>query len=109
MTPIFRLINKYAILIAFSIILTTTWFYIKGIIFASSSIEDINSIWNYLHTIVSYVFKLIVAILLWVDTKKFGINYFLIPIAGFIYPLMGVSVFLILYVYKTTAAGENSV
>ena len=101
MTPILKLINKYAILIGLSIILTTIWFYFKGTILSTYSIEDYNLVWHNLHWIISYLFKALVAVLLFIDTRRFGVNYILIPIAGFIYPLMGVSVFLILYVYKT--------
>ena len=104
MTPILKLINKYAILIGLSIILTTTWFYFKGIILTIDDLHDYNSLWHNLHTIISFLFKSLIAILLFIDTRKFGINYILIPVSGFVYPLLGVSVFLILFVYKNKKA-----
>jgi hypothetical protein len=64
-----------------------------------NDIEDIN-FWHKLPSYSGYFFKVLVSILLFIDVKKFGLKYYLIPIVGLFYPLLGVCALLILIIYN---------
>ena len=98
MKSILSLISKYAIILALGSLFGNTWFYLKHIIFPIDSIEDIN-FWHELPTYSNYLIKIIVTVLLVIDVKKYKVNYYLIPIVGFFYPLVGICAFLILLIY----------
>jgi hypothetical protein len=98
MNQLIRLITKYSIILAFSSLIGITWFYLKSIVMPIENIEDID-FWQNLPSYSGYFFKLLISILLFIDVNKFGLKFYLIPIVGLFYPLLGVCALLIMVIY----------
>lgn len=92
-----KLVSKYAILLTLSYLLNT-WF-IFWLIVQPKSLAELN-VWESINSYSGYFFQIITAILLFIDTKRYELKFYLIPIAGLFYPLLGISVFLIVFIYK---------
>jgi hypothetical protein len=99
MRTLLSLITKYAVILIINYLFGKTWFYLKSIILPVDSIDDIN-FWHNLPDYSSYAVKIIVAILLLIDVKKFRLNIYLIPLIGLFYPLLGICSFLIILIYS---------
>ncbi len=108
MKSFLSLISKYAIILALGSLFGNAWFYLKSIIFPIHSIEDFN-FWHELPSYSNYLIKIIVTVLLIIDVKKYKLNYYLIPIVGFFYPLVGICAFLILLIYREIEKSKRSI
>ena len=99
MKTIINLISKYSIVLILSYLFGQVWFYFKGIILPIDNVDDIDFIQK-IPIYSGYFFRIIVAILLLVDLKKYKINYKVIPLIGLFYPLLGILGLLVLYIYR---------
>ena len=106
MKLIIRLITKYSILLALSALLTETWFYLEAILYPIESLEDLN-FWDNLPYYSVYFFKVLISILLFIDVRKYGLKFYLIPLVGLFYPLLGVCALLIMIIYKENRPVHN--
>jgi len=100
MKDIINHINKYGIVLILSSLFGHLWFYLQSLLF-SHRIIDQNTLWYAIPTYTGYFFQVLVSVLLFIDIRKYNMKYYLIPIMGLFYPLLGVSAFLILHIYKT--------
>lgn len=108
MKQLVKLITKYSILLALSSFFGVTWFYLKSIVMPIENIEDIG-FWHNLPSYSGYFFKILISFLLFLDVKKFNLNFYVIPIVGLFYPLLGVCTLLIMIIYtenKTSSAQQ---
>jgi len=99
MNNFLKLISKYSIILIFMIFFGHYIFLFKINIYPIYSISD-TDLWNIFLNFSGYFFQIIVAILLFIDAKKYRLNFYFIPLAGLIYPLLGICVFFILFIYN---------
>ena len=98
MKEFIKKINKYIILLIISSLFGMPWFYFRFIIFEYAGPD---SIIESIPTIVDYLIRLIVIILLIIDFKKENLkNMVLTCIATLFYPLLGIIIFSILLIEK---------
>ena len=103
-----NIIVKYSVILIISYLFSSTWFYLKNLFLPIETVEDIN-FWHDIPQYSSYTVRVIVAVLLLIDTKKYQLNYLLIPLIGLFYPLLGICVFLILLAYSELEKKEKLV
>ena len=95
MNKFIKVINKYVILLIVISIFGMPWFYIRFLIFPNYSYD---SIVNSIPTLVDYLIRLIVIILLIIDFKKYGLKNVLISCIGALFfPLLGIVIFAIMF------------
>ena len=97
METIKKLITKYGLIILVQCAFAESWFHIVHYFVPFQNYAN----QNYLITIPNYTYyvvQLVVCILLIIDTRKYNIKYKITPLIGLFYPVLGVAVFLILYV-----------
>ncbi len=99
MTQIIKLISKYSIILSFSILTGKLWLYISIIIVPIKNAEGI-SLWHSLPTYFNYFFNALISILLLIDIFRNKLKYYLIPLVGLFYPVMGITGLLILIIYN---------
>jgi len=98
MSEFIKKINKYIILLIISSLFGMPWFYIRFFIFEYSGP---NAIIESIPTIIDYLIKLTVIVLLIIDFKKEQLkNIILTCIAAFLYPLLGIVIFAIMLIDK---------
>lgn len=107
MQNIHKLIAKYGIILALSSLLGYSWFYLQ-VYFIQHTNPANYDLWQLLPTYSGYLFNVLICILLLIDIRKSQLNYYLIAFTGLFYPLVGISAFLILYIFKTTNDLNNS-
>jgi len=101
-----KLITKYCLIILVSSALAQSWFYIVRYFIATNDITShayLYAIPNYVH----YLVQITVCMLLILDIRKYDIKYKFTPLLGLFYPLLGVAVFLILYVIQQNTIAEE--
>ena len=94
MTKFIKTINKYVILLIISSIFGMPWLYFRFLVFENLVPE---SIVNSIPTIVDYLIRIVVIVLLIIDFKKYNLrNVVLTCIAALFFPLLGIVIFSIL-------------
>jgi hypothetical protein len=99
MEQIHKLITKYGLILAFSAMFGHLWFYTSGLLFPMNR-YNYHAFWRDIPNYIVSLTQLLICVLLFIDSRKYQIKFWLIPIIGLFYPLVGVSAFLILYIYK---------
>jgi hypothetical protein len=107
MKKFLKLVGKYAIILVITNVLLNSVFFLNLTVFPFNTHADAN-LWGFFSSYIGYVVNVIIAVLLFVDTKKYQLNFTLIPLVGLFYPLLGISVFLILLIYKENLSINNS-
>lgn len=97
MTQIVKLISKYSIILSLSILTGKIWFHFSTFIIPIEKADDI-SFWYSLPTYFGYFFNLLTSILLLVDIIR--LKYYLIPLVGLFYPIIGITGLLIIIIYR---------
>ena len=96
MREFIKTINKYAILLIVSSLFGMPWFYLRYLFF-KNYVPD--SFVDSIPTIVDYLIRLIVIVLLIIDFKKTNLkNIILTCIAALFFPLLGIVIFSILWI-----------
>jgi|ERR1035437_6926546 hypothetical protein len=106
MKTIKKLITKYGLIILVQCAFSESWFHIVHYFVTAqtySTHEYLITIPNYTY----YVVQLVVCILLIIDSRKYNIKYKITPLIGLFYPVLGVAVFLILYVVQLNNLAEE--
>jgi len=101
MEPIHKLVTKYGLILAFSSLIGQFWFYLGSLLFPVNAI-NFNDTWRSIPNYTCYAIQVLICILLVIDIRKYKIKLWLIPLIGLFYPLVGVCIFLILFIYSTT-------
>ena len=105
MNEFLRIINKYVILLIISSLFGMPWLYVRFFIFEYSGPD---SIIESIPTIIDYLIKLTVIILLIIDMKKENLRSIILTcIAAFLYPLLGVVFFAIMLIDKERKASAQ--
>lgn len=96
MTEFIKIINKYVILLIVSSLFGLPWFYVRYLLFKNYEPESfIDSI----PTIVDYLIRLIVIVLLIIDFKKYNLKDIVLTcIAALFFPLLGIVIFSVLWI-----------
>ncbi len=103
MKELIKTLNKYVILLIVSSLFGMPWFYIKNLIYTNyPNIMNVSySFYDNIPTIVDYLIRIIILILIINDFKKENIkNVLLTSIATIFYPLLGIVIFSILLLEK---------
>ena len=103
MKELIKTLNKYIILLIVSSIFGMPWFYIKNLIFSNyPNIMRVSySFYDYIPSIVDYLVRITILILIIIDFKKENLKHILLTsIATFFYPLLGIVIFSILLLEK---------
>jgi hypothetical protein len=94
MNELIKALNKYVILLIISSLFGVPWFYIRYSVFKDFSPD---SILNSIPTLMEYLTRLIVIVLLIIDFKKYRIKNAIIScVAALFFPLLGIVTFGIL-------------
>lgn len=94
MTKFIKTINKYVILLIISSLFGMPWLYFRFLVFEKLVPE---SIVNSIPTIIDYLIRIVVIVLLIIDFKKYNLrNVVLTCIAALFFPLLGIVIFSIL-------------
>ena len=105
MNEFIKKINKYVILLIISSLFGMPWLYARYLIFEYSGPD---SIIESIPTIIDYLIKLTVIVLLIIDFKKEQLkNIVLTCIAAFLYPLLGIVIFAIMLIDKERKASAQ--
>ena len=105
MTDFIKNINKYVILLIISSLFGMPWLYLRYFIFEYGGPD---SIIESIPTIVDYLIKLTVIVLLIIDFKKDNLkNIVLTIIAAFLFPLLGIVIYVILLIDKERKASAQ--
>ena len=99
MEPIHKLITKYGLILAFSALIGHFWVYLQMLLFPPNQ-YNYYEIWRAIPNYVVYFVQVLVCILLIIDIRKYRIQFWLVPVMGLFYPLVGICAFLILYIYQ---------
>jgi len=103
MKELIKTLNKYIILLIVSSLFGMPWFYIKNLIYSNyPNILSVSySFYDYIPTILDYLIRITILILIIIDFKKENLkNVLLTSIATFFYPLLGIMIFSILLLEK---------
>jgi hypothetical protein len=95
----YRLAFPYVLILILDSAAGYILFYGKNL-FRSFTESDYNSIPMILTTNFGLIFQVMVMVLLFLDLQKHRIKYYLIPIAGFLFPLLGIVMFLLVMMNK---------
>jgi hypothetical protein len=105
MTELLKKLNKYIILLIISSLFGMPWIYLKYSLFEYNGPD---SIIESIPTIIDYLIKLTVIVLLIIDFKKEQLkNIVLTCIAAFLYPLLGIVIFAIMIIDKERKASAQ--
>lgn len=105
MNDFIKKINKYVILLIISSLFGMPWLYVRYFIFDYSGPD---SIIESIPTIIDYLIRLTVIVLLIIDFKKEQLkNIILTCIAAFFYPLLGIVFFSIMLIDKERKASAQ--
>ena len=105
MNEFIKKINKYVILLIISSFFGMPWLYVRYYIF---EYDGPDSIIESIPSIIDYLIKLTVIVLLIIDFKKEQLkNIVLTCIAAFLYPLLGIVIFAIMLIDKERKASAQ--
>jgi len=98
MNEFIKTINKYAILLIVVSIFGIPWFHIRSLLY---ELYPPGSFLDSIPTIVGYLIRIIVIILLIIDFKKYDLKNVVIScISALFFPLLGIVIFAIMYLGK---------
>jgi len=100
MAQIHKFITKYGLILILSYLISHVWFYLVSMLFPVSLMD--HYLWMALPNYIHYFLQVVICVLLLIDVRKYGIKFYLVPLIGLFYPLLGVVSFLILYIYKSS-------
>ncbi len=99
MTQIVKLISKYSIILSLSILTGKIWVQLTTFIIGIENVQDL-SFWNSFPKYFGYLFNLLISILLLVDIIMLRLKYYIIPLVGLFYPIIGITGLLIIIIYR---------
>lgn len=83
-------------------------FYGRSILEDVMAFDDYRSLPMLVTTNFSLIFQLMVGVLLLIDIRKHNIKFYLIPLCGFIFPLLGITMFLIVVINKESRNDQQA-
>ncbi len=105
MTELLKKLNKYIILLIISALFGMPWIYLKYYLFDYNGPD---SIIESIPTIINYLIKLIVIVLLIIDFRKEKLKNIIITcIAALFYPLLGIVIYAILLIDNEKVPEHN--
>lgn len=106
MNDFIKAINKYALLLIAHMLFGIPWFYIRFLIFDKYP-QD--SLVDLIPTIIDYLIRIIVIVLLIFDFRKFNLkNVVIACISALFFPLLGVVIFSIMYLIHNKERSQRS-
>ena len=82
-------------------------YYGRGILQLVMGSDDSPSLPMLLTTNFTLIFQVMIAVLLFIDLRRHNIKYYLIPFCGFIFPLLGITMFLIVLINKDSKSDQQ--
>jgi hypothetical protein len=106
MTELTKKLTKYIILLIISSLFGIPWIYLRYFVFKYNAPDSIS---ESIPTIIDYLIKLTVVVLLIIDFRKEKLkNIVLTCIAAFVFPLLGIVIYAIMLIDKEKGAVQNS-